>query len=151
MASIPGLSLADEGDRQDVKTRYTVKVPEIGCPDTPSGSNGGGCDDPVVRSDVLPSSGKLSPDTGMRASGQKLERQRRKRSYDRLDECLTAGPVLLGRAMHAMQQLRGRNCGDADLLVTTQLFGQPIAHLSHGASRRQAPDGALEINKDGGV
>jgi hypothetical protein len=145
------LPLADEGDRQDVKTGYTVKVPEIGRPDTPSGSNSGGCDDPVVRSDVLPGSGKLSPDTGMRASGQKLKRQRRKRSYDRLDEGLSAGTVLVGRSMHAMQQLRGRNCGDANLLVTTQLFRQPIAHLSHGTSRWQTSDGALEVNEDGGV
>jgi hypothetical protein len=121
-AAVNGLPLSDEGDRQDVKTGYTVKVAEIGRPDTPSGSNSGGCDDPVVRSDVLPGSGKLSPDACMRASGQKLKRQRRKRSYDRLDEGLTPGTVFAGCAMHAMQQLRGRNCGDADFLVPAQLF-----------------------------
>lgn len=103
--AVSGLPLADEGDGQDVKTGYTVKVPEVGRPDTPSGSNSGGCDDPIVRCDVLPGSGKLSPDTGMRSSGQKLKRQRRKRSYDRLDEGLAPGTVLLGCAMHAMQQL----------------------------------------------
>ena len=104
-----------------------------------------------MRSDALPRSGKLSPDTGMCASGKKLKRQRRKRSYHRLDEGLTAGTVLLSRAMHAMQQFRGRNRGNANLLVRAHLFRQSTARLGHGAVRWQTPDSALEINEDGGV
>ena len=48
---------------------------------------------PVVRPDVLPGSGEVSPDAGMRTSGQELKGQRRERGYDRLNEGLTAGPV----------------------------------------------------------
>jgi hypothetical protein len=145
------VALAGEGDSQDVKAEDAVKVPEIGRPDTPSGSNGRRSHNPVVRPDVLPAGGKFSPDAGVRASGQELKSQRRKCSYDRLDKGLTPGTVLGTRAMHAVQQLRGRNCGDADLLVGAQLSRKPPAHLGHGASRRQAPDGALEVDEHGGV
>jgi hypothetical protein len=145
------MSLAGEEDGQDVEANYTVKVPEIGRADPPSSSYGGRCDDPVVRPDVLPRSGEFSPDARVRTSGQELKRQRRKRSYDRLDEGLTASPVLGPRAMHAMQQFRGSNRCDADLLVGAQLFFQPPAHLGHRVCRRQEPDGALKVDEDGGV
>jgi hypothetical protein len=54
--------------------------------------------------DVLAGSGKSGPDAGMRASGEQVERQRRKRGQDCLDEGLTAGPVFGGGAVHAVQQ-----------------------------------------------
>jgi hypothetical protein len=99
----------------------------------------------------VPGSGEVGPDAGVRASGQEVEGQRRKRGYDRLDEGLTAGPVLRGRPVHAMQQLRGRNCGDADLLIRPQLSFQSPAHLGHGFCRWQGPDSALKVDEDRGV
>ena len=95
--------LAGEGDGQDVKAGDTVKVPEIGCSDAPSGSYGGRRDEPVVCPDVLAGSGESGPDAGVRTSGKQAEGQRGKRDQDRLDEGLTPGPVLRGGAVHAVQ------------------------------------------------
>jgi len=143
--------LAGEGDGQDVKAGDTVKVPEIGCSDAPSGSYGGRRDEPVVCPDVLAGSGESGPDAGVRTSGKQAEGQRGKRDQDRLDEGLTPGPVLRGGAVHAVQQLGGRDGGDPDLLVRPQLIFQARAHLGHGASRRQAPDRAFKVDENGGV
>ena len=143
--------LGSEGDGQDVKAGDAVKVPEIGCSDAPSGGYGGGRDEPVVRPDVLSGRGEPGPDAGVRTSGEKAEGQRGKRGQDRLDEGLTAGPVLRGGAVRAVQQFGGRDGGDSDLLVGPQLLFQAPAHLGHGASRRQAPDGAFQVDEDGGV
>jgi hypothetical protein len=55
-----------------------------------------------VRPDILAGSGEFSPDAGVHASGEETEGQRRKRGQDRLDEGLTAGPVLRTSAVHAM-------------------------------------------------
>jgi hypothetical protein len=74
-----------------------------------------------------------------------------KRGQDRLDEGFTAGPVLWGGAVHAVQQLGGCNGGDRDLFVRPQLCLQAPAHLGHGASRRQPPNGAFKGDEDGGV
>jgi hypothetical protein len=87
----------------------------------------------------------------VRASGQEVEGQRRQCGYDRLDEGLTAGLVLWGRPVHAVQQLRGRNCGDADILIRPQLPFQSLAHLGHCGCWRQEPDGALKVDENGGV
>jgi hypothetical protein len=104
-----------------------------------------------VRPDVLACSGEFSPDAGVRASGEETEGQRGKRGQDRLDEGLTAGPVLRSSAVHAMQQLGRRDRRDPDLLVRPQLLFQAPAHLGHGGSRRKAPNGAFKVDEDGGV
>jgi len=109
--------LAGEGDGQDVKAGDTVKVPEIGCPDAPSGRDGGSRDKPVVGADVLADGGEFGPDAGVRTSGQEAEGQRRERGEYSLDEGLTAGPVLRARAVHAMEQLGGCYGCDPDLLI----------------------------------
>ena len=140
-----------EGNGQDVEADDTVEVPEISCSDTPSGGNSGRRDKPVVRPDVLADGGEFGPDSGVRTSGEQTEGQRGKRGKDCLDEGLTAASVLRGGTMYAMQQLRGRDGGDTDLLVRPHLFFQSLAHLSHGASRRQAPDGAFEVDEDAGI
>ena len=106
-----------EGDGQDVQADDTVEVPEVCCPDTPSGSNGGRRDDPVMRPHLLAGSGQSGPDAGVRASSQQAEGQRGKRGQHRLDEGLPAGPVLGSGAVHAMQQLGGRDGGDPYLLI----------------------------------
>jgi hypothetical protein len=54
---------------------------------------------------------------GARTSGEEAEGQRGKRGQDRLDESLTACPVLGGGAVHTVQQLGGRDGGNPDLLV----------------------------------
>ncbi len=143
--------LAGEGDGQDVKAGDTVKVPEIGCRHAPSGSYGSRRDDPVVRPDVLSGCGEPGPDAGVRTSGEKAEGQRGKRVEDRLDEGLTAGSVLGGSSVHAVQQLGGCDGGDPDLLVRPQLPLQAPTHLGHRVSRRQTPDGAFKVDEDGGV
>ena len=143
--------LGGEGDGQDVKAGDAVKVPEIGCSDAPSGGDGGGRDEPVVRPDVRSGRGEPGPDAGVRTSGETAEGQRGKRVQDRLDEGLTAGSVLGGSAVHAVQQLRGRNGGDPDLLVGPELILQAPAHLGHRVSRRQTPHGAFKVDEDGGV
>ena len=104
-----------------------------------------------MRPDVLAGRGEVSPDAGVRASGEEAEWQRRERGQDCLDEGLTAGPVLRGGAVHAMQQLRGRDGGDPDFLVWAWLLFQAPTHLGHGALRRQAPDSAFKVDEDGGV
>jgi hypothetical protein len=142
---------AREGDSQYVEADDTVKVPEIGCADAPPGADGGRGDDPVVCPDVLARRRQPCPDAGMRAGGEKLEGQRRERGQDGLDEGLPAGPVLGGGAVHAVQQFRGGDGGDPDVFVRPELLFQAPAHLDHGASRRQAPDGALEVDENGGV
>ena len=143
--------LAGEGDGQDVKAGDTVKVPEIGCSNAPSGSYGSRRDEPVMHPDVLSGRGEPGPDAGVRTSGEKAEGQRGKRVQDRLDEGLTAGPVLEGSSVHAVQQLGGRDGGDPDLLVGPQLLHQTPTHLGHRVSRRQTPDGAFKADEDGGV
>jgi hypothetical protein len=142
---------ASEGYSQYVEADDTVEVPEIGCADTPSGTYGGRRDDPVVCPDVLASRRQPGPDAGVRASGEKLEGQRRERGQDRLDEGLPAGPVLRGGAMHAVQQLGGSYGGDPDFFVRPELLFQAPARFGHGVSWRQAPDGALEVDEDSGV
>ena len=67
----------------------------------------------------------------MRASGEKLEGQRRERGQDCLDEGLPAGPVLGDRAVHAVQQLRGGDGGDPGFFVRAELLFQAPAHLGH--------------------
>jgi hypothetical protein len=151
---MPGLrsaGLASEGDGQDVEAANMIKVPEVGCSDAPAGRYGSGRDDSVVRADVPAGSGEFSPEAGVRTSGQEAEGQRRKRGQDALDEGLSASPVFRVSAVHAVQQLRGRDGGDPDLLVGSQLLFQAAAHLGQGASRGQAPDGALKVDEDGGV
>jgi len=143
--------LAGEGDGQDVKAGDTVKVPEIGCSNAPSGSYGSRRDEPVMRPDVLSGRGEPGPDAGVRTSGEKAEGQRGKRVQDRLDEGLTAGPALGGSSVYAVQQLGGRDGGDPDLLVGPQLLLQTPTHLGHRVSRRQTPDGAFKVDEDGGV
>jgi hypothetical protein len=49
--------LVGERDGQDVKADDTVKVPEIGCPDAPSGRYRGRRDEAVVGADVLAGGG----------------------------------------------------------------------------------------------
>jgi hypothetical protein len=126
-------------------------VPKIGCSDAPSDSYGGCSNETVVRPDVLAGSGEPGPDACVRTSGEEAEGQRGERFQDRLDEGLAAYPVLRGGTVDAMQQLRGSNSGDPDLLVGPQLLFQASAHLGHGVSRRQAADGALKVDEDGGV
>jgi hypothetical protein len=87
----------------------------------------------------------------MRASGEKLEGQRRERGQDCLDEGLPASPVFRGGTVNAVQELGGGDGGDPDFLVQPELLFQAPAHLGHGTSRRQAADGALEVDEDGGV
>jgi hypothetical protein len=142
---------ASEGDSQNVEAGDTVKVAEIGCTDTPPGAYGGRRDDPVVCPDVLACRRQSGPDAGVRASSEKLEGQRRERGQDCLDKSLAAAPVLGGGAVHAVQQLGGGDGGDTDFFVWPELLFQAPAHLGYRASRRQAPDGALEIDEDGGV
>ena len=108
---------ASEGDSQYVEADDAVKVPEIGCPDTPPGADGGRCDDPVVCPDVLARRRQPGPDAGMRASGEKLEGQRRERGQNCLDEGLPASPVFRGGTVHAVQELGGGDGGDPDLLI----------------------------------
>ena len=143
--------LTSEGDGQDVEAVDTVKMPAIGCPDAPSGSYGGRRDEPVVRPDVLAGGGESGPDAGVCTSSEKVEGKRGERVQDRLDEGLTADPVLRGGAVHAVQQLGGRDGGDPDLVVRSQLLFQAPAHLGHSASRRQAADGAFKVDEDGGI
>lgn len=143
--------LAGEGDGKDVKAGYSAEVPEIGCSDAPAGSYGGRRDEPVVCPDVLAGNGESGPDAGVRTSGEEAEGQRGKRGQDRFDEGLPAGPVLWGGAVHAVQELGSSDGGDPDLLIKSQLFCQARAHLGHGVSRRQAPDGAFQLDEDGGV
>lgn len=140
-----------EGHAHDVQAGDTVKVPEVGCPDTPSGSYGGRRDEPVMRPHILAGCGELGPDAGVRASSEQPERKRGKRGQHRLDEGLTAGPVLRSGAVHAMEQLRGRDRSDPYLLIGLQLIFQPPAYLAHGTSRRQAADGAFQVDEDGSV
>jgi hypothetical protein len=142
---------AGEGDGNGIEADDTIKVPEIGRSDAPPGSYGSRRDKPIVRRDALPGCGELGPDTGVRTSGEQAEGQRGKRDQDRLDEGLTAGPVLRCGSVHAVEQLRGRDGGDPDLFVGSQLLFQAPAHLCHGASWRQAPDGALKVDENGGV
>ena len=104
-----GSKIAGAGDGQDVKAGDTVKVPEIGCFNAPSGSYGSRRDEPVMRPDVLSGRGEPGPDAGVRTSGDKAEGQRGKRVQDRLDEGLTAGPAPGGSPVHAVQQLGGRD------------------------------------------
>jgi hypothetical protein len=59
---------AGEGDGQGVEAGDTVKVPEVGCSDAPSGSYGRRRDEPVVRPDVLAGGGESGPDAGVRAA-----------------------------------------------------------------------------------
>jgi len=138
-------------DSHDVKAGDAVEVTGVGCSDAPSGSHSGRRDEPVVRSDVLAASGELSPYSGMRAGGKEAERQRGERGQDRFDEGPTTGPVLRGRAVHAVQQFRRRDGGYPDLLIGAELLFQPHAHLGHGSCSRQTPDGAFKVDKDGGV
>ena len=90
--AVSAMPLAGEGDGQDVKAGDTVKAPEIGCSNAPSGSYGSRRDEPVMRPDVLSGRGEPGPDAGVRTSGEKAEGQRGERVQDRLDEGLTAGP-----------------------------------------------------------
>ena len=120
--AVSGMLLAGAGDGQDVKAGDTVKVPEIGCFNAPSGSYGSRRDEPVMRPDVLSGRGEPGPDAGVRTSGDKAEGQRGKRVQDRLDEGLTAGPAPGGSPVHAVQQLGGRDGSDPDLLVGPQLL-----------------------------
>jgi hypothetical protein len=148
---VGALLSASEGDSQDIEAGDTVKVPEIGCSDAPPGAYGGRRDEPVMCPDVLAGSSKSGPDAGMRASAEEVEGQRRKRGQDCLDEGFTAGPVFGGGPVHAVQQFRSGDGGDSDFFVRPQLLFQAPAHLGHGASRRQPPDGAFEVDEDGGV
>jgi hypothetical protein len=148
---MPSALSAREGNGQDVQARHAVKVPEIGCPDAPSGSYGSRRDKPVVRPDIVASSGQSGPDARVRASGQQAEGKRRKRAKHRLDERLTACPVLHSGTVHPMQQLRSGDRSDPDLLIRPQLVFQPPAHLGHRAPRWQAPDSALKVDEDRGV
>jgi hypothetical protein len=142
---------ASEGDSQYVEADDAVKVPEIRCADTPPGADGGRGDDPVVCPDVLACRRQPGPDAGMRASGEQFERQRRERGQDGLNEGLPAASVLGGGAVHTMQQFRGGDGGDPDFFVRPELLFQAPARLGHGVSRLQSPDGALEVDEDGGV
>jgi hypothetical protein len=142
---------AGEGNGEGVEADDTVKVPEIGCSDAPSGSNGSRRNEAVMRSDVLAGRGEVSPDAGVCASGEEAEWQQRERGQNCLDEGLTACSVLRSGAMHAMQQLRGRDGGDPDLLVWAKMLFEAPAHFGHGVLRRQAADGAFKFDKDGGV
>jgi hypothetical protein len=140
-----------EGDGKDIEARDAVEVPEVGCPDAPSGRDRGRCDEPVVRPDVLAGGGELGPDAGVRAGGEEAEGHRRECGQDCLDEGLAADPVLRGGAVHAVQQLSSRDGGDPDFLVRPQLLLEPAAHLGHGAAGGQAPGSALKVDEDGGI
>jgi hypothetical protein len=142
--------LAGEDNGQDVKARDTVKVPDIGCSNAPSGSCGSRGDEPVVCADVCPAA--ASPAQMRRAHEWREGReQRANAARTRLDEGLTPDPVLGGSPVYAMQQLRGRDGGDPDLFVGPQLLLQGPTHFGHGVSRRQVAYGAFKLDEDGGV
>jgi hypothetical protein len=84
-------------------------MPGAGCSYSSSRSYGGCRDEPVVRPDVLAAGGEFGADPGVRAGGHQAERQRGERSQDGLDEGRTAGLVLGGRMVNAMQQFRSRD------------------------------------------
>ncbi len=48
------LSLSSPSDDQNVQPGDALEVPHVGCSDAPSGGDGGGSDEPVVRSHVHP-------------------------------------------------------------------------------------------------
>jgi hypothetical protein len=151
LAAVTAQALAGKGDGHNVEASDAVKMPEIGCPNAPSGSNGRRGDEPVVRPDVLAGCDQVRPEAGVHASGEEAERQWRERSEDCLDERFTLASVLRGCAVHAVQQLGGGDGGEPDLLIRPQLLLQPRAHRGHGASRGQSPDRAFEVDEDGGV
>ncbi len=106
---------------------------------------------PVVRADILARGGELGPDSGVRTSSEQTERQRGKCGQDCLDERFAPASVRWGRAVHAMQQLRGSDGGYRDLFVRAQLLFQALAYCGHGRGGRQAPDGPFKIDKNGGI
>jgi hypothetical protein len=145
------LTLFGEGDAEEVKTHDAVEVPDVGCSNPPPGGDGGRGDEPIVRADILPRSGELGPDAGVRTSGEQAERQRGERGQDCLDECFPAGAVFGGRTVHTMQQLGRRDGSYRDFFGLTQLLFQPLAYLGHSRGGRQAPYGAFKVDKDGGI
>jgi hypothetical protein len=145
------LRLASEGNGQRVEASDVVKVPDVGCSNAPSGGYGGCSDEPVVRPYILSGNGELGPDAGMHTRGKQTEGQWGERSQDRLDKRLAAGPVVWRRTVNAMQQLRGGNGRDPDLLVGPELALEPRTHFCHGVRGGKAPDSALQVDEDGGV
>ncbi len=75
-----------------------------------------------MRADILARGGELGPDSGVRAGGEEPEGHRGKCGEHCLDERFAAGSVFRGRAVHAMQQLRGSDSGYRDLFIWAELF-----------------------------
>jgi hypothetical protein len=145
------LLLAGEGNAQDVEADDTVKVPQIGCSDAPSSGYGCRRDEPVVRPDVLAGCGELGPDPGVCTGGEKAEGERGERGQGRFDEGLTAGAVLRTCPVYAVQQFRGGDGGDPDLLIRPELYFQAPAYLGHRVFWPPAPYSAFKFDENGGV
>ena len=100
---------------------------DVGSGDSPAGGDGGGGDDPVVGADIQAAGSEMSPEPGMGAGRDQVERKRRERGENGLDERLAPRPVLRSGAVHAVQQFGGGDGGDASRLGGTELLGQPAS------------------------
>jgi hypothetical protein len=63
---------------------------------------------------------------------EQVEGKRWKGCKYALDERFASSTVLVCGSVHTVQQLRGRDCGDSDILILLQLRLQALSNLSHG-------------------
>ena len=99
-----GSALFAELDSDDVEAADPLEVSDVRGPDAPAGADGGGGDESAVGPDIDAGGGELSPEAGVGAGAQEVEREWWKGGEDGLDECLPPGPVLGGGAMDAVEQ-----------------------------------------------
>lgn len=67
------------------------------------------------------------------------------------DECLTPSSMLLRGSVNSVQQLRGRDRADCDLLVAAKAVRQAAADGLHRTPDGQCTCGALKLEENRGV
>jgi hypothetical protein len=141
----------DQMDDLDIQLGDAIEVAGVGGGDSPSRGDCGGRDKPVVCADFGPGRSQASPETRMGSRNEKVEGEDRKRCKHALHKCLATRTMLARGSVHAMQQLRSCDRGDADLLIPAELHSQALSDLRARAGRRQPTRRSLEIDEDGRV
>jgi hypothetical protein len=135
----------------DVQTLHMTKVADVVRSEAPAMCHRRCGNESVVRPDVGASDGKVRPEPRMDAGRSKIEWQRRKGLDDRFHECFSARSVLVGGAMHAMEQFGGCYGRHADFLIGAELASQTPGDGLHRITLGVTPQDALELDEDGRI
>jgi hypothetical protein len=132
----------------EIQSGDAVEVTDVGGSDPPSGGQGSGSDEPVMGSDFDAGRGKARPESGVDPRNEQVEGKCRERGEDGLHKCFALSAMLIRGTMHTVQELGGRDGGDAHLLSLAQPSFKTLCHRLHGPRDGEPTHGALELDED---